>query len=115
MSQDSDPRLAELAAVCKRQRQGGQHTWYDEEAKSLARDLSASGVGSSAIARAAGVSACTIRTWRKRPAGPSPSRRPVRILNVQGDGGVTDGGRAMMSIRVGDFDVTIHSRAGGRS
>ena len=125
MSQDLDSRLAELAALCKRQRQGKRHPRYNEDVKSLARELAASGVEKEALARTTGVSSNAIRTWAKDSAAPKPPR-PVKILNVEssggdaaehgrlGNGGGADQGRMVMMIRVADFDVAIYSRDGGR-
>ena len=125
MSQDSDIRLGELAALCKRQRQGTRQPRYDEEAKALVRELAASGVEKEAIARASGVSANAIWNWLKGPAVQTPARqRPVKILKVEDNGGAPEQerlgggdqpeqGRMVMMIRVSDFDVAIYSRDGG--
>ena len=111
MGQDPNSRLAELAALCKRQRLGSKRPRYNEETKSLARELAAGGVERASVARAAGVSSYAVRTWLKVPAVQRiPKRRPVRILNVDGGGGAADKGRMVMMIRVADFDVAIYSR-----
>jgi hypothetical protein len=128
MSHDSEPRVSELVAMCKRQRQGKKHPRYDEDVKALARDLVASGVGNESLARATGVSSNAIRTWAKDAAAPKSRRRQraVKILNVESSGGAAaerghlvggaaaDQGRMVMMIRVADFEVAISSRDGGR-
>lgn len=125
MSQASNPRVAELAALCKRQRQGKKASHYNEKVKSLVCELVASGVENVALARTAGVSSATIRNWVKEALSPTAQRQPVKILNVEGMGntigparlgsdGATERGRMVMMIRVAEFDVAIYGRDGGR-
>ena len=121
MSQDSEPRLAALAALCKRQRQGKKHPRFDEEVKSMVRELVADGVSIDGLARAASISSSAVRSWVKgSEPRPKPQQRPVKILSVANGGGAGAAaapveGRMVMMIRVADFDVAIYSRDGGQA
>lgn len=116
MGQDLDSRLGELTDLCKRQRvDSGRRPRYCEETKALVRDLAKAGVGATALARAAGVSASAIRSWL--PDDPVAASIPegVKVLKVESASEGADPRRMIMMVRAADFEVAVYARGRGQS
>jgi len=115
MSQQLDGRLAALTKLCEQQRQASspRRPMYNEGTKACVRELADSGVHPATLARTAGVSFSTIKSWLSDSQPAEPIER-VKVLQVEGSGGAPEGRRAILTLQVSDYEVAVYARGQGR-